>query len=52
MLVGVFTVFLWPVAVIWSINSLFNTEIPVTFRTWLATMVLSAFLKVDFRSKD
>ena len=49
---GIFTIFMWPVAIIWSLNALFDTNIPVTFKTWLATMILSAVLKADFRSKD
>lgn len=52
MVLGVFMIFMWPVAIIWSINALFDTNIPVTFRTWLATMILSAVLKADLRQKD
>jgi hypothetical protein len=43
---------MWPVALIWSVNALFSTEIPVNFKTWLATMILSAFLKANFGGRD
>lgn len=52
MFIGVFMIFMWPVAIIWSVNALFETTIPVTFKTWLATMILTAVLKVDLRQKD
>lgn len=28
-----------PFAFIWSLNTLFNTNIPYTFYTWLATLI-------------
>jgi hypothetical protein len=43
---------MWPMALIWSVNSLFSTEIPLNFKTWLATMILSAFLKANFGGKE
>ena len=30
----------YPLAVIWSLNTLFGFTIPFTFKTWCATMVL------------
>ncbi len=30
----------YPLAVIWSLNTLFGLTIPFTFKTWCATMVL------------
>lgn len=33
-------VILWPLAMIWSVNTLFGTSIPCTFWTWLAGEVL------------
>jgi hypothetical protein len=39
------TIALGPVLVIWSLNTLFPVlAIPLTFSTWLATMVLLIFL--------
>ncbi len=52
LLLGVFALVMWPVALIWSVNALFSTEIPVNFKTWLATMILSAFLKANFGGRD
>ena len=52
LLLGFFAVVMWPMALIWSVNSLFSTEIPLNFKTWLATMILSAFLKANFGGKD
>jgi hypothetical protein len=37
----------WPVAIIWSVNTLFNTEIPVNFRTWIAVVLLVSILKIS-----
>lgn len=31
---------LWPLVAIWSINTLFGTNIPYTFWTWLAALIL------------
>lgn len=36
-------VFLWPFAVIWSLNTLFGFAIAYTFWNWLAMLVLVAF---------
>lgn len=33
-----------PLAVIWSMNTLFALDIPYTFWTWLATLILNAAL--------
>jgi len=30
----------YPIAVIWSLNTLFGLTIPYTFSTWCATMIL------------
>jgi len=39
------TIALGPVLVIWSLNNLFPVlAIPLTFSTWLATMILLIFL--------
>jgi hypothetical protein len=39
------TIALGPVLVIWSLNTLFPVlVIPLTFSTWLATMILLIFL--------
>jgi len=31
-----------PIACIWAFNTLFGTTIPFTFKTWLASLILSA----------
>jgi len=36
---------LGPLAVIWSANTLFNFTIPYTFDTWVATLLIGAFLR-------
>ena len=36
-------VFLWPLAVIWALNTLFALGIAYTFWNWLAMVVLVAF---------
>lgn len=32
-----------PFVTIWSVNTLFNTNIPTTFDTWLAVIILGMF---------
>jgi len=32
----------YPVALIWSVNTLFKTSIPITGLTWLAALLLSS----------
>ena len=34
-----------PVAVIWSVNTLFGLTIPLTLQTWLATVILVGVLR-------
>ena len=36
-------VFVWPLAVIWALNTLFAIPIAYTFWNWLAMVVLVAF---------
>jgi len=45
-LAGLGLILLWPLAVIWSVNTLFGTVIPMEFRTWLAVVVLVTVLRV------
>lgn len=45
-LVGAAIIMLWPLAVIWSFNTLFGTVIPMEFKTWLAVIVLTALLRM------
>lgn len=42
-----------PMAVIWSVNTLFNLTIPYTFKTWAASFCLSSLLaaRVNINSK-
>lgn len=37
----------WPLAVIWSVNTLFRADIPYNFSTWVATVVLVTILRVS-----
>lgn len=36
----IFVFILWPVALIWAINTIFDLGIIVTMKTWLAASVL------------
>lgn len=49
-------IILWPFVVVWSMNTLFGLSIPFTFRTWLASFVLTLVIgstpKVSNRSKE
>lgn len=40
-------VFLWPLAAIWALNTLFALDIGYTFGNWLAVVVLFAFFGKD-----
>jgi hypothetical protein len=40
-----------PLAVIWSVNVLARTDIPYTFDTWIAIVVLGAFLRANVTVK-
>lgn len=39
---------LFPLAEIWSINELFNTNIPYNFNTWIAAVILSGAVSNRF----
>lgn len=41
-----------PVFTIWSLNTLFLLEIPVTFKTWMAAAWLAAVLSCKVNKKD
>lgn len=41
----------WPFAAIWSINTLFRTDIPMNFRTWLAVVSLVAMFRISLLKK-
>ena len=46
---------LFPIAVIWSLNTLFPMlNIPITLDTWLATLLLGLFIRstVEVTKKD
>jgi hypothetical protein len=51
-LAGATLILLWPLAVIWSLNTIFGTAIPMEFKTWLAVVVLVAILRVPAASPD
>ena len=36
----------WPIAIIWSLNTLFGAGIPVTLQTWLSVVILLAALRL------
>jgi hypothetical protein len=38
----------YPIAIIVSLNTLFNLAIPLTFKTWVATVVLSSLFAANF----
>jgi len=37
---------MWPLGVVWAINTLFGTAIPMGFKSWLAVTVLFTALKL------
>lgn len=42
----------WPFAFVWSINTLFGTQIPFSFQTWLASILLFVIFKgLNYESK-
>ncbi len=43
-LLSILLVVVFPIAVIYLINFLFNTSIPVNIKTWAAVMILRLFL--------
>lgn len=49
-ILAVVAIIWWPFAVIWSVNTLFNTGIPMNFRTWAATALLVALLRFNLDS--
>lgn len=49
-LLVVFVIIAAPVALIWSLNTLFGLNIPFTVETWIATMIVGGVLRgVDRR---
>ena len=45
LLILLFVLF-WPIAAIWALNTLFGTAIPMSFKTWLAAVVLMALFRL------
>lgn len=45
-------VLLWPLAVIWALNTLFGFSIPFTLWTWVACWIVIATLHVSRVSKN
>lgn len=41
----------WPLAIIWSLNTLFRTDIPYSLSTWGAVVVLVAMFRVALLKK-
>jgi hypothetical protein len=50
-IVAILAIIWWPIAVIWSVNTLFDTGIPVNIKTWFAVVLLLTVLKVSFSNK-
>lgn len=42
----------WPFAAIWSVNTLFQTDIPMNFRTWLSVVVLVSIFRIATLKKN
>ena len=42
---GLFIVFIYPFATMWSLNALFGLAIEYTLDTWLATFILTSLLQ-------
>lgn len=49
-LFAILAMVLWPMGVIWSVNTLFDLHIPMNFRTWLATVILVTMLRFNWES--
>lgn len=45
-IISLLLVALWPLAVVWSVNTLFETNIEYNLKTWAAIVVLFSVLKV------
>ena len=45
----VVAVLLGPLAVIWAVNELFATSIAYTFWTWLAVIIIGAFISPNVK---
>ena len=50
MILSFLAVVWWPIAVIWAINTLFKTGIPVNIQTWIATALLVSLFKINLES--
>lgn len=42
----------YPIAVIWSLNTLFGLTIPFTFNTWCAAFIVVGIFNVKFLQKN
>jgi hypothetical protein len=51
MLVAAVYLALMPLAIIWSLNTLFGFAIPFTFWTWLSALVLLGSIRFKLSSK-
>ena len=50
MVAGILVIVWWPLALIWSVNTLFGTQIPFGLNTWLATVLLVSVLRLSLSS--
>jgi hypothetical protein len=46
---GIVLIAVMPLAAIWAVNMLFGTMIPYTFKTWLASLILSGVVAGNVR---
>lgn len=42
----------WPLAIIWSLNTLFQTEIPYALKTWAAVVVIVTVIRISTISSE
>lgn len=52
LILSLLLVALWPLAVVWSINTLFGTSIPYNLSTWAATVVLVTIIRISTLSPE
>jgi hypothetical protein len=52
LILSLLLILFWPLAVIWSLNTLFDTGIPYSLRTWAATVVLVTIVRVSTLSPE
>ena len=51
-LLSLFFIAWWPLAVVWSLNTLFQTQIPYALNTWAAVVVIVTLVRVSTISPE